>query len=228
MKKVLVFSLIAVVSALFAFAAPKKESFVKEAQVLKKVIGAKSKAKQWPTSTVIFKDDMSAAKSAEANWKIENGELKATAGKPLVIKAAKGVYTIALEFNADEAGEGYIFVRAPKGDASKGVRIKLAQLNGGKGETAIGSINDVIKAGNKFNETKDGRWTKIMIFVEEYGVRVTPNTDLCGHYADRNFLTYKWEDISKKSGYEVPADGAAGIACTAGNLKFKNISLTVF
>lgn len=228
MKKIFVFSVVAAASMLLAFAAPKKEVFVKEAQVLSKVDSAKSNSKKWPSSVAIFKDDMSAAKSAQKNWTIERGELKGAEGASLVIKNAKGVYAISLEFNADEAGEGCIFVRAPKGDVSKAVRIKLCQLNSDKGETSIGSINGVIKPGNKFNETKDGRWSRIMIFVEENGVRVTPNTNLCGHYADRNFLTYKWEDISKKSGYEVAGEGEAGFLCEKGNLKFKNITITVF
>ncbi|MBR4597601.1 MAG: hypothetical protein IKO42_04295 [Opitutales bacterium] len=228
MKKALIFSIIAVAAAAFGIAA--KEVFVKgESNVLKKVVEVKSNSKQWPVSTFIFKDDLSAGKTAGKNWKCENGELVGTAGdNPLFINGAKGVYSIAFEFNADEAGEGYFFVRAPKGDTSKAVRIKLSQLNTDKGETSIGSINGAIKPGNKFDETKHGRFTRFLIFVEEENVRISPNTNLCGHYADRRFLSFPYETISQKSGYEIAPDGEAGFVCEKGTLKFKNILFAPF
>ena len=228
MKKILIFSIIAAAAAVFGIAA--KEVFVKgEANVLKKVVEVKSKSAQWPAAAFIFQKDLAAGKTAGKNWSCANNELVASAGdKPLYINGAKGVYSIAFEYNADEAGEGYFFVRAPKGDTSKAVRIKLSQLNTDKGEPSIGSINDVIKPERKFNETKDGRYTRFLVFVEEENVRISPNVDLCGHYADRKFLSYPYEKISEKSGYQIAPDGDAGFVCTKGNLKFKNILFAPF
>ncbi len=220
MKKIVIFmcALAAAVSASYA-----KDAFVPQSQIMKAEKPGKSK--QWSSSSRLFEKDLSGGKTSSGAWAVEGGELKSKSDKPLYISGLKGQYSVCFEFQASEDAEGSFFVRAPKGDVSKAVRIKLCCANG-KPVDSIGSINGALAPREKFEETKDGRWSRVWVFVEGDNLRVSPGDKICRHYADRRFLTYTFSEIAEKGGSPVAAEGEAGFVCTKGEIKVKNVWAT--
>ena len=222
MKKYFVLSLAAILFAGFADA--QKASFVPENQIMKIQKGSKDAV--WPKAERILNENLDAASCKAGSWKVEKGELSNAGTDPLLIKNLKGDFFITFEFKFEsDDGEGAFFICAPKNDLSKALKFKLANVNGEKGENFIGSINGKIGPRNKFDDSK-GRWIKVYLFVEGGNIRLSPGERICGHYADRNFLTTSFEEISKKLGQDVSKEGGAGFVCDKGNIKIKNISVT--
>lgn len=222
MKKYL---MILLATLLFAgVAQAQKSAFVPENQIMK--IQKGSKDATWNKSESILKDSLDAAICKKDAWKVENGELQNFGTEPLVIKNLKGDFLVSFEYKFDsDEGEGDFFICAPKGNLQKAIRIKLSNVNAEKGENNIGSINGKIAPKGKFDEPK-GRWVKVLVFVEGENLRLSQGERICVHYADRNFLTLSFEEISKKLGENFSKDGNVGFVCNNGNIKIKNVSVT--
>ncbi|MBO6102094.1 MAG: hypothetical protein J6P03_02435 [Opitutales bacterium] len=229
-KALLIFSIFAAgaASALCADVQA-KQVFVNEKQLAKVNVAPKT-SKQWPDMKRVLDEKLTDAKLSVADWSIKGGELSSeAAGANLTFKNLGGQCAIFLEFLADENSEGFIFVRAPKGNIDKAVKIKIAGANKGeKREDFTGSIDSAIPPRENFDESKGARWISVKVFVEGENIRVSKTDRINGMYADRNFLTVPFEQIAKKRGSEVAADGACGIVVSGGTIKFKNIFITQF
>lgn len=212
-------------ATLFAgFVQAQKEVFVAEKQIQKVFKGSKNA--DWPKSEKIFTENLDAGVCKSGAWSVEKGELSNKGTDPIVIKGVKGNFMVAFEYKLDsDEGEGEFFICAPKGNLEKAIRFKLSNVNADKGENNIASINGKIAPKGKFDEPK-GRWVKVFIFVEGDSIRVSQGERICGHYADRNFLTTSIADIEKKLGFEISKNGEAGFICNKGVIKIKNVFVT--
>lgn len=224
MKKYLILSIVAMLFA--GFAEAQKASFVPEKQIMKIQKGAKDAV--WPKSELILSEDLAAASCRAGTWKVENKELSNEGTDPLVIQNLKGDFAITFEYKFDSnEDEGALFICAANNDPDKALRIKLSNVNAARSEDSIGSINGKVAPKNKFDES-NGRWIKMFLFVEGDSIRLSSGDSICMHYADRNFLTTSFDEISKKLGQEIDRKGGVGFVCNKGKIKIKNLSVTKF
>lgn len=224
MKKYFILSLAAILFAGFADA--QKASFVPENQIMKVQKGEKDAI--WPKSESILSENLDAASCKAGSWKVDGGELSNEGGDPLIIKDLKGDFVISFEYKFDSnEDEGALFICAADGNLDKALKIKLSNVNGERSENSIGSINGRVAPKNKFDES-NGRWLKMFLFVEGDRIRLSSGDRICMHYADRNFLTTPFDEISEKLGQKVDKNGSVGFVCNKGKVKIRNVNVTKF
>lgn len=222
MKKLLFVISICALGLTSSLYAAKDEVSEKDVQ---KVVNKAPKANaKWADMKLVSEADVQ-----NSGWAFKDGNeiVSQKDGATLVIKNLGGQCSMMFEFTAAEDAEGFVFVRAPKGNISKAVKIKLAGKNTDKGETSIGSIDDVLKAKEGIEEPK-GRMITIKVFVEGDSIRVSKANRINSNYADRNFLRQSLDEVAQKRGSEVAPDGSCGFVATKGELKLKNLYITQF
>ncbi len=227
MKKIFLFALCALsVLALNA----QKSTFVSQDN-LDKVQANASKDANWPKFEKIFSVDLSAGKTKEGAWQMKGGNLVSVSeNEPLFINKSSDQFALAFEFTAEEDAEGFIFVRAPNGDVSKALKIRIGAKHVGGKTGKLGSLIDAVEVKDdaKLDEPKDGKWVRVLVSVEGGNLRVAGTHRISGYYRDRSFATYDLADVAKVTGQEIPADGDFGIVATKGVLKFKQMQFTQF
>lgn len=223
MKKVLYIGILCTFTAFTAQAQKAGVSMQDIGKIQKNI----SKDAVWPQAVRIFENDLAAGKTESGAWLVQNGELVSVkTNEPVFIKKTKPEFALMFEMFAEPDSEGYIFIRAPNGDVTKALKLRIAEKNGDDGLRKIGAIEGVM-GGPQFDEPS-GRWVRAMISVEGDNVRLGAPGRISGNYADRKFCTYNFDEYSQKSGHKVEADGDFGILCTKGVFKFKNMYLTQF
>jgi Domain of Unknown Function (DUF1080). len=232
MKKSILISVLCLAAAFTGYA--QKSASLSMNDMMKndmaKVQKSATKNATWPTGVQILEKDLTAGKTAQGAWKIENGELVSVKeNQPIFIKKTKPQVFLAFEFTCNEDDEGYVFVRAPNGKVENAVKIKLAGKNHEKNDKSIGSINDEVWClRRKMAEPKGERWVRMFVSVEDGSVRLGDMHNTSADYANRNLNAAEFAKIAEKTKLDIPADGDIGFVSTKGNLKFRKIYLNQF
>lgn len=223
MKKLLIVT--TALAALALTAGAQRTTFVPEKDIMRI---QKPGRDVWPEPVKVAETKLVGPKNSQTDWKVENNEI-ISGEKALVLPDLKKRFIMFFEFTADADSEGYVYFRAPGGDVSKAIKVRLADVNGPDKKNRIGSVAPLDPAGGTdLKEAKEGRWVRMTIVVDKDIFRVGDTERLSSNYADGNLAAYKFENWAKKSGNEVPEQGETGIVCTKGKIKLKKFEYVNF